>query len=151
MSGLRDTLVSSLKGGAGLGTLGHINITNRNNVTSNVDLSAAETLGEIVAAINTQAAGVTASINSARNGIQLTDTTGATASNLIVADGDANNSATALGIVANSAAIKVNSGALASAADQRGHVAVVAQRRSRHRRRRFQDHRHQRRDSARST
>lgn len=112
VSGLRDTLASSLKGGAGLGTLGQVNITNRNNVTSNVNLTAANTLGEIVAAINTQAAGVTASINSARNGIQLTDTTGATTSNFIVADGDANNSATALGIVANSTATKVSGGAL---------------------------------------
>ncbi len=112
VSGLRDTLVSSLKGGAGLGTLGQINITNRNSVTSNINLSAAATLGEIVAAINAQATGVTASINSARNGIQLTDTTGATASNLIVADGDAHNSATALGIAANTTATKVNSGAL---------------------------------------
>ena len=112
VSGLKDTLVSSLKGGAGLGTLGQIDITNRNNVTSNVNLSAAETLGGIVAAINAQATGVTASINSARNGIQLTDTTGATTSNFIVANGDANNTATALGIVVNSSATTVNSGAL---------------------------------------
>ena len=92
--------------------LGEIDITNRNNVTSTVDLSGAETLGEIVAAINDQAVGVTAAINSARNGIVLTDTTGATASNLIVADGDANETATALGIVANVAATSVNSGSL---------------------------------------
>ncbi len=32
-SGLRDTLVSSLKGGQGLGTLGQLDITNRNNVS----------------------------------------------------------------------------------------------------------------------
>jgi flagellar hook-associated protein 2 len=111
-SGLRDTLVSSLKGGAGLGTLGQIDITNRSGATSNVDLSAAETLGEIIAAINTQAAGVTAGVNTARNGFVLTDTTGAAASNFIVADGDANNSATVLGIAANSEATKVNSGGL---------------------------------------
>ncbi|MEX2185843.1 MAG: flagellin hook IN motif-containing protein, partial [Pirellulales bacterium] len=111
-SGLRDTLAASLRGGQGLGTLGVVNITNRNSVTSNVDLSAAETLAEVVDAINDQATGVTASINSARNGILLTDTTGATASNLIVANGDANNSATALGIVANVAATTVNSGTL---------------------------------------
>jgi flagellar hook-associated protein 2 len=112
VSGLKDTLVSSLKGGAGLGTLGHVDITNRNNVTSDVNLAAAETLGGIVAAINSQAAGVTASINSARNGIQLSDSTGATASNFIVADGDANNTATALGITANSSATTVTSGGL---------------------------------------
>jgi hypothetical protein len=59
-SGLNDTLVRSLRGGAGLGTLGTVDITNRNNVVSNVDLSAAETLGEIVDEINSQAVGVTA-------------------------------------------------------------------------------------------
>lgn len=112
-SGLGDTLVSSLKGGQGLGnSLGVVSITNRSGVASNVDLSNAETLGEIVAAINDQATGVTAAVNSARNGILLTDTTGATASNLIVADGDANNTATALGLVANVDAATVNSGSL---------------------------------------
>lgn len=112
VSGLRDTLVSSLKGGAGLGTLGHVSITNRNNVTSDVNLSSAETLGQIVSTINSQAAGVTASINSARNGIQLTDASGGSASNLIVADGDGTQTATHLGITANSTATTVNSGAL---------------------------------------
>jgi flagellar hook-associated protein 2 len=112
VSGLRDTLASSLKGGAGLGTLGQLDITNRNNVTSHVDLSGAETLGQIVSTINQHAAGVTAAINSARNGIVLTDTTGLTASNFIVANGDATNTATKLGIVANGAATTVNGGAL---------------------------------------
>ncbi len=111
-SGLRDTLVASLQGGRGIGTLGQIDITNRNNVTSNVDLSGAETLGQIVSTINSQAVGVTAAINSARNGIVLTDTTGATASNFIVADGDGNNTATGLGIAADSTATTVNSGGL---------------------------------------
>lgn len=77
VSGLRDTLASSLKGGAGVGTLGHISITNRNNVVSDVNLSGAATLNEIVTAINTQATGVTASINSAqRNSTQRHDRCG---------------------------------------------------------------------------
>ena len=112
ISGLRDTLASSLRGGQGLGTLGAINITNRNNVTTNVDLSGAETLAEIVDAINGQAAGVTAAINPVRNGILLTDTTGGTASNLIVADADATEAATVLGIVVDQAVTTVNSGSL---------------------------------------
>jgi flagellar hook-associated protein 2 len=123
-SGLRDTLVTSLRGGEGLGTLGQVDITNRNNVLSNVDLSAAETLSEIVDAINDQAAGVTAAINSAHNGIVLTDTTGATASNLIVANGDANNTATALGIVVNAATTSVNSGTLSR--QQVGRATLLA-------------------------
>ena len=35
VSGLRDTLISSLKGGAGLGVLGQLDITNRSGVSSN--------------------------------------------------------------------------------------------------------------------
>lgn len=112
ISGLRDTLVSRLRGGQGLGTLGEVNITNRNNVTSTVDLSGAETLSQIVEAINDQATGVTAAINSARNGIVLTDTTGGSASNLIVADGDEFETATALGLTSDAAQTAVNSGAL---------------------------------------
>ncbi len=112
VAGLRDTLVHSLRGGQGLGTLGGINITNRNNVSSAVDLSGAETLGQIVDAINGQATGITAAINSARNGIQLTDTTGATASNLIVANADVTNTATSLGIAVNGALNSLNSGSL---------------------------------------
>ncbi len=59
-------------------------------------------------AINSQSTGVTASVNSARNGIQLTDTTGATTSNFIVANGDSNNTAAALGISTNSSSTTVN-------------------------------------------
>ena len=112
IAGLKDTLVSSLHGGQGVGVLGQINITNRNNVASSVNLAAAETLGEIVAAINNQATGVTAAINTARNGIVLTDTTGATASNLIVADGDPTTTATDLERSANAATTRKNSGSL---------------------------------------
>jgi flagellar hook-associated protein 2 len=111
-SGLRDTLISSLRGGQGLGTLGTIEISNRSAIDSNVNLAGAETLADIVDAINTQAVGVTASINEARNGIVLTDTTGANVTNLIVADGDANETATALGIAVNAAVSTVNSGTL---------------------------------------
>jgi flagellar hook-associated protein 2 len=112
ISGLRDTLVGSLRGGQGLGTLGTIDVTNRNNLASTVDLSGAETLAEIIAAFNAQAVGVTASVNSARNGIALVDTTGGTASNLIVEDADATNTATALGILADEATASINSGTL---------------------------------------
>jgi flagellar hook-associated protein 2 len=112
VSGLRDTLVTSLKGGAGLGTLGHISITNRNNVTSDVDLSGAETLGDIVTTINAHATGVKASINTSRNGIQLTDTTGATASNFTVTNGDSNGTATQLGLTTDGVNTTVNGGGL---------------------------------------
>ncbi|MEM8864576.1 MAG: flagellar filament capping protein FliD [Planctomycetota bacterium] len=112
--GLRDTLVSSLNGGAGI-TLGEISITDRAGTVTTIDLSGLETLSEIVDQINTDAlAGsnnVTARINDNRNGIVLEDSVGG-GGNLIVADSDANNTATALGIVADVAAGSVNSGAL---------------------------------------
>ncbi len=112
VSGLRDTLVSSLRGGAGLGTLGQIAITDRDSVVPVVvDLSTAETLDDIVDLINASTADVTASINSARNGIQITDASGGSGS-LVVANNDATNTADALGIAVNSAVASVNSGTL---------------------------------------
>ena len=112
VSGLRDVLVSSLRGGQGLGTLGLVDITNRDNVSFSVDLTGAETLGEIVAAFNAQSTDVTAAINTSGSGITLADTSGGTAVNYTVTDGDANNTATALGIVTDSTSTSVNGGSL---------------------------------------
>jgi flagellar hook-associated protein 2 len=112
VAGLQDTLVSSLHGGQGLGTLGEVDVTNRDNVSFTVDLDGAETLGEIIDAFNAQSTEVTASVNAARNGIVLADVTGGSASNFIVADGDANDTATALGIVVNQTGTSANSGTL---------------------------------------
>ncbi|MFO0791471.1 MAG: flagellar filament capping protein FliD [Pirellulales bacterium] len=111
-SGLRDTLISNLKGGAGLGTLGHVTVKNRNNITSDVNLTGSETLGQIIDAFNSQAAGVTATINPARNGIQLTDKTGATATNFTITNADATNTASHLGIMTDSSSTTVNGGGL---------------------------------------
>lgn len=112
LSGLDSPLLSSLKGGAGIGDLGVISVTNRNGTTTNIDLSGAETVGDALRLINSSSAGVTAVLNSSRTGILLRDTTGQTTSNLVVANGDATNTATKLGIVNNSATSQVNSGAL---------------------------------------
>ncbi|NOZ38710.1 MAG: flagellar filament capping protein FliD [Planctomycetes bacterium] len=112
VSGLRDTLVSSLNGGQGIGPLGDIDLTNRNGDNSTVDLSAVETLGDVVDAINNDAIGITATINTSRNGIVLTDTTGQTTSNLIVANGGAETLADALGITIDAAVDSVNGGSL---------------------------------------
>ena len=110
LSGLDSPLLSSLKGGAGLGDLGVIAITNRSGATTNIDLSTAETVGDALRLINNSSAGVTAVLNSSRTGILLRDTTGQTASNLVVADGDATTTATKLGIVNNTSTSQVNSG-----------------------------------------
>ena len=111
-SGLRDTLVASFRGGQGLGTLGNIDITDRNGGTATVDLAAAETLDDLVDLINDSAASVTASVNKSRSGIILTDTSGGSG-NLVVADNvDGTESATALGLVVDAAQDTVNSGSL---------------------------------------
>ena len=112
LGGLDTVLLSDLNGGAGISGLGTLNLTNRNGVSSQVDLSSAATLEDVIDDINASAVGVTASVNSARNGIQLTDTTGATTSNLIVADGDSSQTAEKLGLATNAATNSVNSGSL---------------------------------------
>jgi len=111
IAGLRDTLTSSLNGGAGLGTQGSIDLTDRNGTTTNVDLSAAETLEEIVTAINNAGSTVTAAINNAGSGILLTDTSGGTG-NLTIANGDANNTADVLGITVDAAQDSIDSRSL---------------------------------------
>ncbi len=65
---------------------GQIQITSRDGNTTEVDLSGARSVSDVVNLINEAGAGVTAALNDAGNGIQLTDTTGAAASNLIVQD-----------------------------------------------------------------
>jgi flagellar hook-associated protein 2 len=112
ISGLTTTLISSLDGGAGLGTLGKINLTDRSGATASINLAGAETLDDVIDRINQAGLGITASYNRADNGIALTDTTGASTSNLIVADGDGTNSATKLHIANNAAFSTVDSGNL---------------------------------------
>jgi len=112
IAGLKTTLLGSLSGGDGPGSLGLLNLTDRSGASASVNLSAAETLDDVIEAINATNVGITADYNSARNGIVLTDTTGATASNLIAANGDASNTATKLGLAASVADDEINSGSL---------------------------------------
>ncbi len=108
--GLKTVLLSSLNGGKGYGTLGTLALTDRSGATATVDLTGSETLDDVINRINGAGLGITARLNDAKNGIELVDTTGATTSNLIVADGDANGTATALGLAVNKATTSVNSG-----------------------------------------
>src|SRR6185312_9218314 len=76
IAGLDSVLVSSLKGGSGL-QLGQISITDRNGGSATVNLSGAKSVQDILDAINSASgARVTASINSAGNGIQIQDASG---------------------------------------------------------------------------
>jgi flagellar hook-associated protein 2 len=112
ISGLKTTLLSSLNGGQGLGTLGQITLTDRLGNNNTINLGTAQTLDDVISRINGAGLGITASYNSTKNGIVLTDTTGATTSNFIVADADATNSATKLGLASSVAGTSINSGDL---------------------------------------
>ena len=109
--GLRTVLLSTLNGGQGFGDLGQITLQDRNGGSDTVDLSTAETLDDVLNLINAATTDITASLNTARNGILLTDTSGG-AGALIIGNGDATNSADALGIAVNANVDNVNSGSL---------------------------------------
>ncbi|MHC4661487.1 MAG: flagellar filament capping protein FliD [Planctomycetota bacterium] len=89
ISGLDSSLLSSLRGGLGIGR-GTIDITDRSGATDTVDLSNAQTIDDIISLINAGAVSVTASINSSGDGILLTDTSGGAGAFIVV-----DNSATA--------------------------------------------------------
>lgn len=108
IASLGSRLIKNLNGGAGVTTPGSIDITNRAGVTTNIDLSAAKSVDDILSAINDAGAGVTAALNAAGNGLKITDTTGATASNLIIAD-NTGTSATDLGIATEVVGVAANS------------------------------------------
>lgn len=110
-AGLKDTLLRSLGGGNGLGTLGDLQLQDRSSAAATVDLSDIETLGGVIDAINAAGIAIVASVNRAGNGIQLRDTSGGTG-NLIAANGDASNTADKLQITHSAAAKTVDSGSL---------------------------------------
>ena len=80
--GLNSVLLRNLNGGAGIDTPGLIAITDGNGDIAAIDLTAAETLQDVVDAINGAVTslpgplGVTAAIDEAGTGLILTDTTG---------------------------------------------------------------------------
>ncbi len=112
LGGLDSVLLSTLSGGQGVGPLGTVEITDRSGTANlNVDLSSAETLDEVVELINAAGVGVEATINSARNGLTVRDTSGGSG-NLIIANGDGTNSADALGIAVNDTVDQAESGSL---------------------------------------
>lgn len=118
LAGTGTVLLSSLSGGQGFGQLGLLELTDRSGASGSVDLSGSETLEHVIDAVNAAGLGITAQANRARNGIELVDTTGASAGNLIVANADATATADKLGIAVNDDVLRLNSGDL--------HLQVVA-------------------------
>jgi flagellar hook-associated protein 2 len=97
IAGLDSTLLSSLKGGAGL-NLGEITVTDRQGNSKTIDLSGASSVQDVLDDINNNGTAlVKASLKSSGNGIQITDTSGGTG-NLTIADANGGTSAEQLGI-----------------------------------------------------
>lgn len=117
-AGANSVLLRNLRGGQGITQLGEITLTDRTGETATIDLSAAETLDDVIQAINSaESAGlvplqITAKLNAHGNGIEITDTSGATASNLIIEDVGGGTVAADLGIAIDSAATSIDSGSL---------------------------------------
>ena len=114
LGGLKSVLVSTLGGGngTGMGELGALELTDRTGATDTIHLGDAETLEDVIDAINAANVGITASVNAAKNGIQLNDTTGGLASNLIIASADHTGTAEKLGLTDDEAVDSFNSGDL---------------------------------------
>lgn len=96
--GLGDILLSSLGGGAGLGTLGGLTLTDRSGVSATVSLSAAKTIGDVLRLINASGIGINARLNDSRTGITLVDTSGGTSTSIAAVSSDATLTASKLGL-----------------------------------------------------
>jgi len=118
LAGMSSVLLRNLRGGRGITQLGQLSLTDRTGTTAVVDLSGAESLDEVLYAINTarSASGVKlqleARIDDSGLGIEILDTSGSTASNLVIADVGGSTLATELGIAVNAAQDSVRSGPL---------------------------------------
>jgi flagellar capping protein FliD len=116
ISGAKTVLLSDLNGGNSLGTLGKVNLTDRAGNAVTVDLASAETLEDVISAINSTAqvssVSIKAQVNAAGNGIELLDTSGATAGNLKAQNyGDGTSTATKIfGAEMDVASTSINSG-----------------------------------------
>ena len=112
LAGLNSVLLRSFNGGSGITTMGTISITDRSNQTVQVDLSSAQTLAEVLSAINSSGVGVTARANRARNGIEIVDTTGASTVDLAVSDVGGSTVAADLNLAGSVASDRIDSGDL---------------------------------------
>ena len=119
LAGLGSKLIRNLNGGQGITTPGSITVTDRTGLTATLDLSSAESLDEVLTAINSavddttsDALSLTARYNELGTGIEVVDSSGATASNLIIADVGGGSVAADLGLTVDAADTSVDSGSL---------------------------------------
>jgi flagellar hook-associated protein 2 len=112
IGGLNSVLLHNLRGGQGIAELGEISLTDRTGATATVDLLSAETLDDVLSAINASGLQLRAELDANGTGIVVLDTSGSTSSNLIIADVGAGTVAADLGITTDSAVNSVASGHL---------------------------------------
>ena len=98
-AGLQGVLLSSLQGGQGLGALGTLDLQTRDGSVAAVDLSAAQSLQDILSAINGSGLAIEATLNESATGIQLRDLSGGLTHAFSVSSVDA--TASSLGIAAS--------------------------------------------------
>jgi flagellar hook-associated protein 2 len=115
--GLTSPLLRNLNGGAGITAPGQVQLTDRAGRTSTIDLASASTLDDVLTAINSATDGgvplsLNARLNSVGNGIEITDSSGSTTSNLMIADVGGGTTASDLRITVNAPRNSVNSGSL---------------------------------------
>ena len=118
LSGINSVLLRNLNGGQGITQTGEITLQDRTGLTATINLSDAQSLDQVINAINSatttggQKLHLTASIDSSGNGIQVTDTSGSAANNLVIEDDGSSTLASQLGITVNAAQSSVDSGSL---------------------------------------
>lgn len=93
-----STPITALNGGAGV-NLGSLSITDRAGNNAVINLGAATTVNDVITAINGAGINVTASINSAGNGLLLTDTSATITQALTVTESGGGTVAQELGIL----------------------------------------------------
>jgi flagellar hook-associated protein 2 len=118
VAGLDSVLLRNLRGGQGISQPGQVSLTDRTGATATIDLSQAQSLNDVVAAINNATTGggqklhLSASVDPAGTGIVVQDTSGSTTSNLVIADIGGGTIASQLGIAVNAAQNSIDSGSL---------------------------------------
>ena len=92
------TSLSDLNGATGIAA-GTFNITDRSGTSANITLSSSGPIADVISAINSASVNITASSNSATDGISLTDTNSVITQALVVTEVSGGSTASGLGIL----------------------------------------------------
>jgi flagellar hook-associated protein 2 len=118
LGGINSILLRNLNGGQGVGQTGQLQLQDRTGLNATVDLTGDQSLDQVLYAINNatttggQKLNLTAQVNASGTGIEINDTSGSSAANLVVQDVGGSTVASDLGIAVNSATSSVDSGRL---------------------------------------